>query len=607
MEILLEVGKLRKLRAILLEGLPGAPLPDPQSLISTHQRLLETKLAFDLQELSPTQGLTLIFDKDRQVLRVDKGVHTASALAWATFNDSIKETGWSSLHVETPQEQFATNDVTMYAAGIAEGLLTSSRLSEYYSNFQALLLQTASTQDQATALNTARQALTSDFSFLQDTVLGVGDQRKFAVDKEDVYWKQARYLLYQLWGLNDGYNLAAAAFNQPALEFEDFLLLNAGGQLRQLVEAMTPKAPTPGTSFLQRSRAPAGSVTVQEVQRISQSSGFVRLLQDNSDIFVGHSTRSDYSKMTRIFKYYKFPLPGAGTAGRTIAFSSYPGAVTSTDDFYAMDSGLSVMQASLEVLNKEAWNRLFANLKPRIPSFVHIMATNRLAQTAGEWSRIFESGNPGTFNAQWMVVDYNRLKAGESPKSNCFWVVESVPGSTMLKDMTSTLLEKKIWTSMNRPYFNETRAANGFEAAEAAQGDFYSATMNPRAQILSSLGETCNALYAVRNVMGLDIYPPDGTMTKVPGDEVMARMDLSASLPLGGIDTKVTSRCLMKKLQVQAQSGPGHMTLDPFSWTKNGTEVFKGHPHTGQPDLWNFTFVQMSPDGIQPIVDVQSC
>jgi len=39
-------------------------------------------------------------------------------------------------------------------------------------------------------------------------------------------------------------------------------------------------------------------------------SAFVKMLGEGKDLYIGHTTWDDYSKMTRLFKYYNFHLGG---------------------------------------------------------------------------------------------------------------------------------------------------------------------------------------------------------------------------------------------------------------------------------------------------------
>ena len=97
---------------------------------------------------------------------------------------------------------------------------------------------------------------------------------------------------------------------------------------------------------------------------------------------VGHTTWDDYSKMTRMFKYYNFYLDGSDSNANRIAMSSYPGCVSSTDEFYTMDSGLVVADTSLEILNTNLYRRVKdAPGNTKIPNFVHLMIANRMSKT----------------------------------------------------------------------------------------------------------------------------------------------------------------------------------------------------------------------------------
>merc|ERR1719498_489574 len=74
-------------------------------------------------------------------------------------------------------------------------------------------------------------------------------------------------------------------------------------------------------------------------EQTGRCSAMIRLAKYNSDIFMGHTTFSDYSEMNRIFKYYNFPVGKAKSV--RMGFSSYPGVTSSTDDYYLMDTGIA--------------------------------------------------------------------------------------------------------------------------------------------------------------------------------------------------------------------------------------------------------------------------
>jgi len=211
-------------------------------------------------------------------------------------------------------------------------------------------------------------------------------------------------------------------------------------------------------SFLQRDRSHNQRSEAKEdpldnahwERRVAESgrcSALVRLTDGNDDLYMGHTTWDDYSKMTRIFKYYNFVLPGADSVASLIAFSSYPGVLSSTDDFYTTDSKLVVMETSLMVLDPALWDRaMHFPEHPHIPNFVHIMATNRMARSAQHWSWLFSGAKTGTYASQWMVVDYNKLEeqsrgvlASSALPANTFWVVEVLPGVVESRDMTAFL------------------------------------------------------------------------------------------------------------------------------------------------------------------------
>jgi len=584
-----------------------------------HRPLYDVKVNFELEELDPAQGVSVVFDKQlHNGMRLDMGLGLHDAIAWGHFEDNMEKTGWSELYMETSSDESMGNTAKTYAAGFAEGLLTCIRISEFYRNNYRLLLK------KGDSLMYVKDLLKHQMSYLQEkTNL---EAHVLAEEPPDPYWKHARYVLAQLWGVCDGFNYAAQHFGVHTLGLEDMALINLGGELSQLMEAYGGRSA--GQSLLQfgshvhhtnETAATAAAATPESngdplddahwerrVAETGHCSGFVRLAE-GVDLLTGHTTWDDYSRMTRIFKYYKFPLGGADTMATHVGMSSYPGAVTSTDDFYILNSGLTVMETSIEVLDRKAYAGLptFPS-NPHIPGFVHVMAVNRLAKSGAHWARLFTETHQATYAAQWMAVDYNLFRPGESVPDNTLWLVEILPGAAETADVSGVLRKQGFWASMNRPYLEAIRLKSGHTAAQRSHGAPYSYDHNPRASIFAKESGNTQSLFDMRALMSRNMYNPTAAQGIGPGHDISARMDLDmiSPFPNGGIDAKVVNSCQQKLMQVQAISGPSHSSLPPFKWAASGgNDLWPEWPHLGQPNVWNFGFMQMTPLRAIPTLD----
>jgi len=622
--------------------------------------LYSVNVNLDIEALQSASGVTMMFDKVNHIMRLDSGISPVDGLAWGRYVDTINTNGWSELWLDTTGSAEVSNDVRMYSAGYIEGLITAVRLSEYYSNLHKLLLRTEATKH---ALGNLKALLGNQLGLMKIKANLI--PHIMAEEPDDDYWKHSRYMLFQLWGLTDGYNFASEHFGTNKLKMEDLLLINTGGELPEILEAYSPKAAQDRASsqtfaamtflqramgksrtaiknmqarhsqFLQRDSSDAeNSVDVQNAlraveganatedplddahweKRVAETghcSALIKVTAQNKDVFVGHTTWDDYSKMTRVFKYYNFPLDGGGTMASKIAFSSYPGCISSTDDYYVMSSGLTVMDTSIEILNPFIWDKVqdFPG-KAHIPNFMHIMITNRLAKNGAHWTRLMETQNTGTYASSWMIVDYNRFKAGQPIPDDFFWLMEAVPGLTHAADMSFFLRENGYWPSFNRPYFDGIREVTGFTGAQKSQGAVYSWLNNPRAKIFRAAQGGVDSLLEMRELMSRNLYPFSGGGLAEPGHDISARMDLSPSMPIpnGGIDAKIVNRCLFAKMEIQTVSSPAHGAVPAFKWNRDdGVELWNGYPHEGLPNVWNFGWVQMTPLAQIGISDVYSC
>ena len=52
---------------------------------------------------------------------------------------------------------------------------------------------------------------------------------------------------------------------------------------------------------------------------------------------------------------------------------------------------------------------------------------------------------------QWMIVDYKLFKPGSPLVPNTLWILEQIPGTVMMADMTMKLVDETYWSSYNLP------------------------------------------------------------------------------------------------------------------------------------------------------------
>eukprot|EP00731_Ephydatia_muelleri_P023279 Em0015g862a len=212
--------------------------------------------------------------------------------------------------------------------------------------------------------------------------------------------------LYQLQGLQDGYNLHSLEPLPP----NAFWLLQISGDLEDLEAALGGGG---GGSLW------AGSC-----------SALVKLLPGNADLLVSQDTWSDYFSMLRTYKLYdlKFSMSSQNKSivpGSSQSFSSYPGVLLSGDDYYLVNSGLVTMETTIGNNNPDLWKfvvpmSVFENIRAVI--------VNRLATSGQEWTDMFSMYNSGTYNNEWMVVDYKLFQKGKPLPPNVLWVLDQIPG-----------------------------------------------------------------------------------------------------------------------------------------------------------------------------------
>ena len=114
-------------------------------------------------------------------------------------------------------------------------------------------------------------------------------------------------------------------------------------------------------------------------------SALIKVRGDLSDLFLGHNTWATYYVMVRIYKHYDFGgLASAHAVGKQVSMSSYPGAVSSIDDFFiaGAPTHLAIMETTNEVLD----TTLYRHVTYRsVLSWHRVFAATLLSSSGDEW------------------------------------------------------------------------------------------------------------------------------------------------------------------------------------------------------------------------------
>ncbi|KGL77252.1 Putative phospholipase B-like 2, partial [Tinamus guttatus] len=334
----------------------------------------------------------------------------------------------------------------------------------------------------------------------------------------------------------------------PAVTAEQ--LLQLGGDLEDLESAFN------------RSAAPP-------VLGSGSCSALLKLLPGNRDLLVAHDTWTSYQSMLRVIKKYTLPFRtsargNAQIPGSVQVFSSYPGTIFSGDDFYILSSGL-------------VSRGCFGGLPP---------VANRLARSGAEWAALFQRLNSGTYNNQWMVVDYKAFSPGAVARRGVLTVLEQIPrGLVVVDDKTELLYQQGYWASYNVPYFEEIFNASGNLELVKKYGDWFSYDGSPRARIFQRNQTLVRDMDSMVRLMRFNNYLRD-PLSRCQGcdppqnaeNAISARSDLNpanGTYPFpalrqrshGGTDMKITSFSLAPTFRLVAASGPTWDDVPPFQWS----------------------------------------
>ncbi|XP_004843787.1 putative phospholipase B-like 2 isoform X4 [Heterocephalus glaber] len=524
---------------------------------------------------------SVLLDASTGQLRLAEGRHPA-AVAWANLSNAVHQTGWAFLELGTSADY--NDSLQAYAAGVVEASVSEELIYMHWMN--TMVNYCGPFEYEVGYCERLKSFLEANLEWMQQEVELHGDS---------AYWHQVRLTLLQLKGLEDSYE-GRLAFPTGRFSIKPlgFLLLQISGDLMDLELALNKT----------KTRATLGS---------GSCSALIKLLPGQRDLLVAHNTWNAYQYMLRVLKKYQLHFregpqeDHALAPGNKLVFSSYPGTIFSADDFYILGSGLVTLETTIGNRNPALWK--YVEPQGCVLEWVRNTVANRLAVDGASWADIFKRFNSGTYNNQWMIVDYKAFIPGRpSPGSRVLTILEQIPGMVVAADKTSELYEKTYWASYNIPSFESVFNASGLQALVAQYGDWFSYSKSPRAQIFLRNQSLVRDVDSMVRLMRYNDYLHDPlsqceACDPQPNGEnaISARSDLNpanGSYPFpalrqrshGGIDVKVTSMSLAKALSLLAVSGPTWDQVPPFQWS---TSPFRDMLHMGHPDLWKFPPVQV--------------
>jgi len=309
-------------------------------------------------------------------------------------------------------------------------------------------------------------------------------------------------------------------------------------------------------------------------------------MADFSDLYSAHSTWFDYASMNRIYKQYFLDYTDSNIAARKMSFSSYPGAIVSIDDFYIMDSGLTMLETTNAVYN----NSLFDLITPNsLLAWQRVSLANKMARDGKQWTDIVAQYNSGTYNNQYMIINYNLFTPGKPLVPGLLWVVEQIPGYVEAADVTDQL-ERGYWPSYNVAYFPTIYVMSGYPAMVDKYGPELSYQLCPRAKIFRRDHNDIVDIDSFKSFMRSNNYQKDPFAKGDPWKAICSRGDL-AGYHAGCTDSKLTTYTLQSTVTAWAISGPTVSNgIPPFSWDKFNSTI-----HEGQPQVFDFEYVMMDP------------
>ena len=417
---------------------------------------------------------------------------------------------------------------------------------------------------------------------------------------KDPYWTVVGHSMTQFLSLVEGYN----ANTDFAVSVSEMFVLNSLGDTDDLIPAMNFSRPGARVNDTKMGNMDLNGFCWQpwcdlEAQTRSHCSSIVKPVP-GGDLFVTHNMWTWYWQMLSVWKEYDFSLHSEGIVSSKLAFSSWPGMVSSEDDFYVTGQGFLIAETTNNVYNMT----LYELLTPRtLVAWIRARTAIYLSDTGSEWHEVFKKYNSGTYNNQWVVVDTKRyVKGSKDMQSGTVVVGSQLPHYYEYEDVSPFVSIHGYWASYNVPYFKSAWTISGYALMEQLYGDGFSWENSPRAKIFRQRQANLTDMPSIKQFMRNNDWQHDPLALQCPMNQISARADLTPldsqnklclRAPFGAVNAKIAAASQIQNFTAHYIVGPTNQQQPDFQWSSEYLKSYPNFPHYGQPLRYNFDWQTM--------------
>lgn len=492
-------------------------------------------------------------------------------IAKGILEENISENGWYKIHIAGNDKATDENDI-MYCAGFLEGYLNQEGIYNHWFLIKDIKGYNHSKQHDY-APKEIHDFMEKNYNYTRNAVEAYSD---------DPYWVEIGLILRQFDGLVDGYQYCIDKNNKDkSMEMNTFdhWFFQSAGDMFDLAE-IYPDA-QPAKEFREH------------------CTGMVKLTENYDDIFFAHDAWSDYRELHGELKDIYLPIKRFNA--KRIVLSTRVGKLSSYDDFYMADSGLYVIETTLNNYNESLYDVV---VPQSLFTWLRAYHATLVAKNGSDWAKTFIRHNSGTYNNQYVIVDSNKFVRYEKPTTDLLWIIEQFPGTYRMTDVTYQLVNDLYFPSVNTPWHEDLYELAGYPELVKSLGDYgnlRSALKGPRYLLMKREAARIKTFDDFKQFMRYNNFHRDPYANGDPAQQILSRYDLrpgvtpyGAQNNFGGLDSKCLRLTEARtKLQMHALASPvSGNGIPPWNFTEYKIKFNLNLNFNGLPEYWDFNWTK---------------